>query len=110
MDIITALNELVDTLTALGIATTMDPRNLDAPGAIVELNELGPDNTMCGDYSATANVYLLAPDNGRVEATATLLTMYDKVKHLTTGATTIDLALPDTAPLPALKLSPIELI
>ena len=46
----------------------------------------------------------------RVEATANLLSMYDKVKHLTTGATTIDLALPDTAPLPALKLSPIELI
>lgn len=104
------LETLAQEITAAGIPTTMDPRNLDAPGAIVELNELGPDNTMCGDYSATANVYLVAPDNGRVEATANLLAMYDKVKHLTTGATTIDLALPDTAPLPALKLSTIELI
>jgi len=104
------LETLAQDINAAGIPSTMDPRNLDAPGAIVELNELGPDNTMCGDFSATANVYLVAPDNGRVEATANLLSMYDKVKHLTTGATTIELALPDTAPLPALKLSPIELI
>lgn len=104
------LETLAQDISAAGIPATMDPRNLDAPGAIVELNELGPDNTMCGDFSATANVYLVAPDNGRVEATANLLSMYDKVKHLTTGATTIELALPDTAPLPALKLSPIELI
>lgn len=104
------LQELASEITAAGIPTTMDPRNLDAPGAIVELAEIGPDNLLCGDYAATANVYLLAPDNGRVEATATLLSMYDKVKHLTTGATTIDLALPDTAPLPALKLTPVELV
>jgi hypothetical protein len=110
MEIMEKLETLAQDINAAGIPSTMDPRNLDAPGAIVELNELGPDNTMCGDFSATANVYLVAPDNGRVEATANLLSMYDKVKHLTTGATTIELALPDTAPLPALKLSPIELI
>lgn len=110
MNIMDKLEELANTIAAAGIPTTMDPRNLDAPGAIVELNELGTDNTMCGEVSVTANVYLLAPDNGRVEATATLLSMYDQIKHLTTGATTIDLALPDTAPLPALRLNPIELI
>lgn len=110
MDIMEKIRELASEIAAAGIPTTLDPRNLDAPGAIVELNELGTDNTLCGDVSVTANVYLLAPDNGREEATATLLALYDKVKHLTTGAITIDLALPDTAPLPALKLNPIELI
>lgn len=104
------LRELAAAITALGIPATLDPRDLDAPGAIVELNELGTDNALCGDVSMTANVYLLAPDNGREEATANLLEMYETVKHLTTGAITIDLALPDTAPLPALKLNPIELI
>lgn len=109
MDIYTALMALVDEITELGIPATLDPRDLEAPGAIVELAEIGGDNILCGAVAARANVYLVAPNNGRPIATQTLLNMYDKVADLTTGAQTADLALPDTSPLPALKLNAIEL-
>lgn len=103
------LADLVDVIKARGIPATLDSRDLDAPGAIVDLERIGDDNTMCGSYTASAAVYLVAPDNGRPVALAQLLELYDKVSDLTTGAETVELALPDTAPLPALKLSPIQI-
>lgn len=109
MSIFERLNDLVETINNRGIPCTLDPRNLDAPGAIAELNRIGNDNLLCGDDSASATVYLLAPDNGRAEATHTLLRMYEQVRDLTTGAETVELALPESAPLPALRLNPIDL-
>lgn len=107
--VFTELVALKSALIARGIPATLDPRDLDAPAAIVELARIGSDSMLCGDYSATATVYLVAPDNGREVATQTLIDMYDKVRDLTTGAEPVDLALPDTAPLPALRLNPIDL-
>lgn len=104
-----SLVDLAKTIAGRGIPTALDPRDLDAPGALVELNRLGTDTMLCGDVTALASVYLVAPDNGRVEATGRLLEMYELVKDLTTGAEPVDLALPDTAPLPALRLNPIDL-
>lgn len=109
MSIFDSLLDLAETITARGIPCTLDPRDLDAPGALAELTNLGSDNMLCGDVAAAATVYLLAPDNGRAEATRALLDMYEKVKDLTTGAETIELALPESGPLPALRLNPIDI-
>lgn len=109
MEIYTALAALADEITGRGIPAAIDPRDVDAPGAIVDLEEID-GAALCGIAAARATVYLVAPDNGRPLAMQTLLAMYDKVQDLTTGAQTIELALPETAPLPALKLNPIDLI
>mgnify|MGYP007023702530 CR=1 FL=1 len=103
------LQALVEELRSRGIAASLDPRDLDAPGALVELERVGSDAMLCGDYTATATVYLLAPDNGRGAATATLLDMYDRVADMAHGAETVDIALPETGTLPALRLSSISI-
>lgn len=110
MEVYKALTDLAAELTSRGIPAALDPRDVDAPGAIVDLEEIGGGSTLCGAFNARATVYLVAPDNGRGLALATLLDMYSKVENLTTGAQTIELALPETAPLPAFKLNPIDLI
>lgn len=108
--ILTALHALRDKIEAAGIPASLDPRDLDAPGALLELTAIGRDNTVCGDTAAQATVYLIAPDHGAATAVETLLEMYEAISHLSTGASTISLALPETAPLPCLRLEPIELI
>ena len=107
--IMDALTDLAAEVTRRGIPATLDPRDLDAPGALVEITRVGTDDLLCGDVTAEATVYLLVPDNGRALATANLLDMFDKVRDLTTGAEPVELALPDSAPLPAFRLSPITL-
>lgn len=109
MDIYTALEELAADITGRGIPAALDPRDVDAPGAIVDLEDI-EGGALCGAVNARATVYLVAPDNGRALAMQTLLEMYSKVQDLTTGAQTVELALPETAPIPALKLNPIDLI
>lgn len=109
MTIYQQLETLVSEIESRGIPATMDPRNADAPGAIVDLESVGGDDTMCGRVVATATVWLVAPDNGHPAAIAELLALYKRVSDLTTGATTAELALPETAPLPALRLNPIQL-
>lgn len=103
------LQALVDEIRARGINASLDPRDLDAPGALVELERVAADAMLCGDYTATATVYLLAPDNGRAAATATLLDMYDRLADMVHGAETVDIALPETGSLPALQLSSISI-
>lgn len=110
MEVYKALTDLAAELTSRGIPAALDPRDVDAPGAIVDLEEIAGGSTLCGVFNARATVYLVAPDNGRALAMETLLDMYNKVQDLTTGAQTIELALPETAPLPAFKLNPIDLI
>lgn len=103
------LTNLVGQIQALGINATMDPRDTQIPGALVDLDSLGDDDTLCGDLSATATVWLVVPDHDHPTALAELLEMYDLVAHLSTGADTAELVLPDLPPLPALKLNPIDL-
>lgn len=104
-----SLDRLTATVAERGIRTTMDPRNVDPPGALVDLDRIGGDDLLCGRLTATATVYLIATDDDHPSALNTLLTMYDKVADLTTGAEAVTFALPDLPELPALKLSPIQL-
>lgn len=109
MMILDDLKALAAEITARGIPATLDPRDLQVPGALVDLDTIGPDETLCGLTPATATVYLVAADNGRPTTLATLLDAYDKVKDLTTGASPIDLALGSYGTLPALRLNPITI-
>lgn len=109
MELYDALVDLANEITRRGIPAALDPRDVDAPGAIVDLEEID-GGSLCGLANARAVVYLFVPDNGRPLALKSLLEMYEKVEDLTTGAQTVELALPETAPLPALKLNPVDLI
>lgn len=103
------LENLRATIEARGVAATLDPRDLTVPGAIVTLERIGDDNTMCGDASVYASVMLVAADTGHPAALKHLLSMYDKVADLTTGATASTFTWSDVPNLPALTLNPIEL-
>lgn len=109
MTIMDKLDDLVTEIQRRGIPATMDPRNLEVPGALVDLDRIGTDNMLCGDTTATATVWLLVPDHDHPSAVAALLDRYHRLKDLTDGAETADLVLPDLPPLPALKLNPIQL-
>ena len=111
MQILDDLNALAAEITRRGLPATIDPRYLQVPGALVDLDSIGGTGaaTLCGLTPATATVYLVAGDNGRPETLATLLDAYDQVRDLTTGAEPVDLALPGFGNLPALRLNPIDL-
>lgn len=109
MNVMNSLHQLTADIRDAGIRATMDPRDVNVPCALVTLDKLGDDNTMCGDYSATALVMLIASDSAHPAAMETLLDMYDKVSHLTTGAQASTFTWSDMGTLPALQLNPIEL-
>ncbi|WP_282939124.1 hypothetical protein [Corynebacterium auriscanis] len=92
-----------------GVPATLDPRNLTVPGAVITLDRIGDDNALCGDVAMTAQVMLVAADTGHPAALNHLLTMYDKVKDLTTGAQASTFTWSDVPNLPALTLNPIPL-
>lgn len=109
MTIFDRLTELTADITRRGIPATMDPRNVEVPGALVDLERLGGDDTLCGGLSGQATVYLVTMDDDHPSAMRELIRRYNLVADLTTGAETAELALPDLPPLPALKLNPIQL-
>lgn len=106
--ILDQLNDLVAAIRARDIPATLDPRSVAVPGALVDLDQIGDDNTMCGDSVATATVWLVVPDNGRAAALGDLFALYAVLEDLTTGAKPATLALPDRT-LPALQLNPIPI-
>lgn len=103
------LRGLVQRIEDRGVNATLDPRNVHPPCALVSLGQLGSDNTLCGDYDVTALVMLIAPDQGMPTAIPDLLTMYDKVSDLTTGAEPSTFTWSDMGTLPALTLNDIPL-
>ncbi|MGV0868453.1 hypothetical protein [Corynebacterium kalidii] len=109
MSIIDALEELTATIRARGIDATMDPRDLVLPGAVVDLDRIGPDNTLCGDITATARVTLVVPDHGHRTSLRRLTKMYERLADLTTGADPVAWTLPDQGTMPGLTLTPIPL-
>lgn len=109
MTIMDKLTDLVTEVQRRGIAATMDPRNLDVPGALVDLDRIGTDNMLCGGVTATATIWLVVPDHDHPSAVAALLDRYHRLADLTDGAETAELVLPDMPQLPALKLNPIPL-
>lgn len=104
-----ALTALTENLRTRGIAATMDPRNLRVPGALVDLDTIGPDNTLCGDVTATARVTLVVPDHGHPRAIAALTDLFMTITDLTDGATPAAFTLPDQGTVPALSCNPIPL-
>ncbi|RAV33533.1 hypothetical protein [Corynebacterium heidelbergense] len=108
-DYMNALHDLAETLTNRGVPATLDPRDLTVPGAVVSLAEIGPDATMCGDHVATAEVMLVAADNGMPAAMESLFDLFDKVSDLTAGATPATFTWSELPTLPALRLTPIPL-
>lgn len=109
MTIMDKLTELVTEINSRGIPASMDPRNVDVPGALVDLERLGTDDTLCGGITGQAAVWLVTSDDDHPSAMRSLLRNYNRVADLTTGAETAELVLPDLPPLPALKLNPIQL-
>lgn len=104
-----ALATLTEDLNARGLNATMDPRTLRLPGAVVDLNAIGPDSTLCGDITATARVTLVAPDHSHPRALELLTEMFGLITDLTTGADTAAWTLPDQGTMPALVCNPIPL-
>lgn len=104
-----ALTSLTEEIRARGIAATMDPRSLRLPGALVDLDAIGPDNALCGDVTANARVTLVVGDHGHPRAIARLTEMFMKITDLTTGAEPAAFTLPDQGTVPALSCSPIPL-
>lgn len=104
-----ALATLTEDLNARGLNATMDPRTLRLPGAVVDLNAIGPDSTLCSDITATARVTLVAPDHSHPRALARLTEMFALITDLTTGADPAAWTLPDQGTMPALTCNPIPL-
>lgn len=109
MNIYDQLEILVHAIEDRGVTATLDPRNIHPPCALVSLSRIGSDNALCGDYEASALVMLIAPDQGMPTALPHLLTMYDKVSDLTTGAEPSTFTWSDLGSLPALTLNDIPL-
>lgn len=65
------LARVVAALVAHGIAATIDPPLITAPGAWVSPVRLD-DRTLYGDHSVVVDVYLIARDNGVPDALAVL--------------------------------------
>lgn len=72
----TALAQIADQLAQAGIAATIDPRNVNPPGAWVTLRTFDPD-VLCSPTSGllAAEVWLIAQDSGAPTAYAQLDSM-----------------------------------
>lgn len=101
--------QLRDEFIRRGVPATLDPRDLSVPGAIITLDRIGNDVSLCGEPELTAAVTLVAADTGHPAAMQHLLDLYDRVKDLTTGATATTFTWSDIPNLPALQLNPIPL-
>lgn len=107
--IMLALTKLTSTISERGVPATLDPRDLTIPGAVVSLGQITQDAALCGDHDVTAEVILVAADNGIPTAMDQLLTMFDKVSDLTAGADPTTFTWSELPNLPALRLTPIPL-
>lgn len=66
-----SLTDVVDALVEAGIAATVDPPAINAPGAWVAARRL-EQATLVGHYAVVVDVFLIARDNGIPLAIATL--------------------------------------
>lgn len=106
MSLASALTGLADRLTAGGLPATVDPRNVNPPGAWVGLDQLS-NPLLCGDWgTASAVVMLVAPDIGHDRALTILSDLLDTLGGIvpvaTVAADTAALSASPT-PLPALR-------
>lgn len=104
-----ALAELVESIKTSGVDAVTDPRYANPPCAIVQFDSFDR-LTMCGEVEPKAIIYLVAPDNGLDEAMGTLFTMAGKLPpHLLINCYSDTVPVSGTAPLPALRIGPVEI-
>lgn len=109
-DLRTALSEVAEALTAAGVPSALDPRDVTLPGAWVQLLTLDHD-MLCGDLTALVGVDLISPDVGTLEALDQLGAMLPRalsVLGVNAGTPTVarTILLPDSATAyPALRVS-----
>lgn len=101
-----ALAGVVSLLRDAGLAAVTDPRDLNPPGAVVALGPV-QFNLLCGDCTAEATVYLVAPDVGMDQNVATLAQLLDTAAAV---APPSDLARPDSFIVPGAGQSPLPAI
>lgn len=109
MGIRAGLDRLAASLTAAGVPTAVDPRNLNPPCAWVTGKTMSSPHFLCGSGLITADVYLIVPDSGTPTALDALDVLLDKALTVVTAEGDISLsesvALPTGAPLPAYKIT-----
>lgn len=102
-----SLTAVADTLTAAGIPATVEPRDLQIPGAWVTLHDV-IDPTLCGEYTVRARVCLIASDNGMTHELDALGRMLDLAYDAVTfdeAVTPMTVTPPGMGPLPALVIT-----
>ena len=70
-----ALQQLADALTAGGVPTAIDPRDVNLPGAWIKRLSRHPD-LLCGGETLRVQLWLIAPDIGTWDALGYLDDMY----------------------------------
>lgn len=110
MSLRATLQPLVDALTAGGVPATLDPQNLNPPGAWIQLESL-QHNILRGRSTIRARIYLVTGD----APAATVLDQLDQLLTATLAVATpntpldtesVTVTLPnDSTPLPALQLT-----
>lgn len=91
-----ALAEVAAHLTAAGVPTAVDPTKVHAPGGWVSIRDATPE-LLCGDFTVTGELYLVAKDVGHPAALATLMDMLDTAARVIPSLAT---ATPDAVALP----------
>lgn len=97
MDILGALQGLVDALRASDVEASLDPSDLNLPGVYVTLDRIH-DYTLAGRGVVSARVMLLAPDRDNRRALESLQTLYDDTTAVVDPTSDVEAT---TAALPA---------
>jgi len=73
------LAEVADTLTAAGVPTAVDPRDVNIPGGWVTVGPIGFDYLSSGVRTIAVDVFLIARDTGTPDSLGALGDMLDRV-------------------------------
>lgn len=107
-DLPAVLGALADQLAAAGVPASTDPTQVPVPGCWVTVDTLDADR-LAGDWTATAAIYVFAPDTGHMEAMTALSSMLATVAEVIPSASRAvpdSLALPGhPGPLPAFRVT-----
>lgn len=103
------LSDVVYALTDEGITATIDPRDLNPPGVLVELESIA-HNLLCGSVTTRVRLFCVVPDTGAATALREAAELLTRVLGVVTPNTELDstyeaVVLPDSpTPLPAILL------
>lgn len=76
------LQEVVDALTSAGLPTSVDPAELDLPGAWITPARMDFNYLSGEQFDFDIEIYLLAPNNGALENISALQEMGQKVRSV----------------------------